>query len=263
MWTQSRLLIPLIIISASVQIAAQEVNIGAHLNPVFCIPAATGQSSHDPELRFSPIRLGYSYGLDISVTSGRLSIEAGAGIVEKSYSVRQFDFNTPSQINVSAKSILAVSAFEVPLLLKYQVAEHSGHASYSTHLIIGASHEWINPYIIPEDRRRDTAAAGQYQISVLSTPLPDVADFSWPNLIAGVQIRAVLLGVGLVEYGVAVHVPLQATGPFSVETIVLESGQLANTFNGEFYPRLAHVDFRLRYFFFNFKKGEGRVRYRQ
>ena len=250
------------IVSACYRSAAQEWSIGAHLNPTFSFPILSGESIYDPELRFSPLKPGYSAGFNVSFTSGRMGVESGASIIAKNHTVRQSDFNTPSETGITAKSSFDATSLEVPVLLTYRVREHSGRTAYSTHLLLGASYEWANPRVVPAEQLRDSAASRDYRVSILSTPLPDHADLSWPNLLAGAQIRAVLRGAGLIEYGFAVHVPLEATGPYGVQTTVTEFGQTTSSFRGKFYPRLAYFDLRLRYFFLNFKKGEGRVRYR-
>lgn len=241
---------------------AQEINIGAHLNPILCIPVPTAQGTRDRELRMSPAKPGYSYGLGASITTGRLSVEAGASLVEKHYSVRQSDFKTATQTGITAKSSFGSAHLEVPVVLRYTLSEHIGQVHYSTLLLAGVSYEWMNPEVISDARRRDSAASGDYRVSVRSTPLPDAANLAWANLIAGAQIRAVMRGVGLIEYGLALHLPLQATGPYEVETVVMDNGGRNRRFHGEFYPRLAYLDFRIRYCFLNYKRGEGRVRYR-
>lgn len=262
MLARLRLFAAFLILIPSLRSVAQEWNIGVHLNPTLCFPISTSQTQRDPELRLSAVDVGYSYGVSTSFSSGRISVETGLSFTQKKYAIRQSEFRTLTQTGITAKSSFAGLSTEVPVLVKYRIKEHAGRSNYSANVLLGVGYEWFNPQVVPTDRLRDETASGAYRVSILSIPLPDAADFSWPTAIAGAEIRAVLRGIGLLEYGVALHIPLQSTGPYGVETTVEESGQPTRTFEGEFYPRLAHLDFRIRYCLLNFKKGEGRVRYR-
>jgi hypothetical protein len=148
------------------------------------------------------------------------------------------------------------------LLARCAVIEHTGRSVYSLQVLAGVSRE-LHFMRVPDERDRvDTVRGGTYTAGSYYMAF-DQGGRPRTNVIAGAQIRTVLHRLGLVEYGLAFHFPTESTGPYRMETTVTEGRQIVRRYYAEFYPYLAYLDFRIRYYVYSFGHGEGRVRYRE
>ena len=242
---------------------AQLASFGFHLNPILHTPIPDAPNPFDPQIRLLPAQPGFKYGLQATLTSGRASLEAGLSFVHKKLVLRQTDFSPADLRGRTTRFSVSGLSAEPYFLARYSVIEHDeGLSLYSLQALAGISREYHGMGEPSNGGRSDTIRGGTYEAFSSSTAFAQRVPV-WYTVIAGAQVRTVLKGIGLVEYGLAFHFPLQSTGPYRMETTVREAVQgVVAQYRAEYYPHLAYIDFRLRYYFYSFKHGEGRVRYR-
>lgn len=250
-------------LTVSLNSSAQVVSFGFHLNPTLNTPIPDAPNYLSREIRLVPLRPGYKYGIQSTITSDRASIELGLSAVGKSFTLRQTDFSPADLRGRPVRFVARGTSVEPSLLVRYAVVEHTGRSVYSVQVLAGVSRE-LHFMRVPDERDRvDTVRGGTYTAASYYTAF-DQSGHPRTNVIAGAQIRTVLRKLGLVEYGLALHFPTESTGPYRMETTVTEQQQqTTKRYYAEFYPYLAYLDFRLRYYIYSFRHGEGRVRYRE
>lgn len=85
----------------------------------------------------------------------------------------------------------------------------------------------------------------------------------WVNAIAGLKIHTILRKIGLIDYGLLWHVPLQKSGGYTLTSVVKNFSTGDDmTYNGTYYPRLAYLDIKLCYYLLNLDKGNHIIKYR-
>lgn len=253
----TKLITTLLFTTATIGTYAQEYNLGIHINPVLVSPLLD-EYSNTNILKVSPMRVNASAGLNLNIRIHKWCIETGAnGIlktVQASYTSRSFSTQTGSSkagFNATAHS----TSLEIPLQVGYLLYHHQDKTTYDLFGFIGAGYETnvtqgysTSGYAYSTGSGNTPSNTGSLEF-VRSKPDANIVT-RWVNLIAGIKVNAILRKVGLIDYGVSFHYPLQNAGEHSLTAILAQGGSLQES-TVTFSPRLAHTDIKLCYYFLN------------
>ncbi len=249
-------------------IHAQEFSMGIHFSPIATIPMmAKPPVTNHPSLKAKKYNINASAGLNFNYRFKRLCIETGGNITTRSITFRmnldEYSYNSlggSSSISSYSDTRSSGYAIGIPLQVGYLLDKHDAKTVYDFYGLLGASYEM------------HTTLAYAYGAGVTSQSGNSITNnrnfypgsgvqTNWINIIAGFKINAILRHVGLIEYGLRYHFPLSHAGQYHVETVV-SNGAYGSVFTGDFYPRLAYMDFHFTYYFLSYEKGAGRKKYR-
>lgn len=250
----NRLKMRLFLISSAICIAtattAQELNLGVHVNPILTTPFMDGASQADKRINVSKARIGANVGLDANLVMGRWRLQTGANLMHKS--VSYYQRTNTNNVDAYAKDIVETISVEVPMLVAYKLATQNKETYYHVYGVAGVAYEWntLNGVSSKTGVRGSSGSA-----SLQSYDIGYVGDKSqWVNLVAGLNINAILRGVGLIDYGFTFHLPMGNAAGYTIASDVNTGGGSVN-YRGTYYPRLAHVDFKLCYYFLSLRDG--------
>lgn len=245
---------------------AQEVNFGINFSPVVGIPLIDKKSNSADALKVRKGNINATGGITIGARFGKFLIETGANASSRTTVFRlNLDNLTFNNLNSSTSisgqnSIRALGhSYSFPLILGGLIHEHDANYTYNVFGLLGAAYEM---YTFDEYSFEHATSNSSGSITnVLETTPAAGTQTNWINVVAGFKIRAILLKVGLIEYGLRYHYPISYAGNYKVSTAIANN-TYGSVFTGDFYPRLSYLDFHLTYYFLNFKKNEGLKKYR-
>lgn len=250
----NRLKMRLFLISSAICIAscatAQEFNFGLHVNPILTTPFMDGASKVDKRINVSKARIGANIGLDANLVMGKWRLQTGAGLMHKS--VSYYQRTNSYNVDAYAKDIVETISVEVPMLVGYKLATQNKETYYHVYGVAGVSYEW-NTLNGTSSKTGIRGSSGSAQLQ--SYDIGYVGDKSqWMNIVAGVNINAILRGVGLIDYGFTFHLPMGNAAGYTIASDVNTGGGTVN-YRGTYYPRMAHIDFKLCYYFLSLRDG--------
>lgn len=233
----------------------QDINIGVHANPLFAAPVLSGKSQLAEELKPYWLRLGYNVGANINLKFKKMSVELAPSYLSKSVSVtqrrKQIGFDSYYRITIPSKAI------ELPVLVNLLLHRHDKDKVYDLYFVAGAAYElgMIDAY-----NGSTTSGGGGVNLYVVGS-YNGVRNYSTITPILGFKINAVLKSVGLIDYGLSFHFPLQSTGPYITES-TYNIGQGTSLYTNSVYAHTSYIDIKLCYYFLNFDKNFNRLKYR-
>jgi hypothetical protein len=233
-----------------------ELNIGAHVNPVFTIPFVSSKSVRSEDLRVAEFRPGYNLGFNINYKLKEFSLELAANYVHKTLSIAHRVGSFMSQ-NAYYRVSVRNKSFEFPLTINFLLGHHEGKTTYDSYLFLGAAYEFDFFDSSSSSSKQSGGPVDLYVEGNYGGPLQQ-------HMIApviGFKINANLSRVGLIDYGVGWHFPLANTGPYNAEAR-LSSGSSSVLFSNSIFASNTWIDVKLCYYFLNIGKGLKRVRYR-
>lgn len=267
-----RLFFLLILVLRLKCVFAQELNIGITASPIISMPLMDKNSTRSPTARAQRLNWNAKAGLNINARIKNMCIETGAHISSRTVAFRM-DIDNLSYNNlngsssVSAKSKMTATgySYSVPLLLGYKLHDHKAQTVYNIFGLLGAAYDNYTGTGFNHVGSSSSVGSGSGSIgsvtNVTSVAPADAGTKSWLNIVAGFKVNAILKKVGLIEYGLQYHYPLENAGKFHVNTIV-SNGIYGSVFGGDFYPKLSYFDFHLTYYFLNFERGMGVKKYK-
>lgn len=243
---------------------AQEWNIGVHLDPIVTTPFVHDiNASH--YLKVAPAKIGIGAGINLNYKKDKWCVETGINGMLKTIGVT-FDVDkeysnlpyTESKYKYNSHS----TSLEVPLQIGYLVHQHKNKAEYNVYTIAGAGYELntTQGYSSTSSLYSSTATAYANGGVYFTDGLPEAGTrSSWVNVIVGFKINAILRRVGLIDYGMSFHYPIQAAATHSVNAHVkyIQQDDISATYS----PRMAHVEFRFCHYFLSYDR-QGRKRYK-
>lgn len=253
-----------IFIGFSSVLHAQEWNIGAHIDPILTMPFAE-DLTRSPYLQISPAKLTVGAGLNLNYKKDKWSVETGINAILKTISVT-FDvderYSNLPYTERAYKYRTHSNSLEVPLQVGYLVHRHKDKTEYDVYTFAGAGYEMNITQGTTSTTSLFSSPATAYANGGVnfSGGLPESGTRSqWVNLIVGFKINAILRGVGLIDYGMSFHYPIQPAATYAVNAHVNYAQQ--DNISTSFKPHIAHVEFRFCHYFLNFDK-QGRKRYK-
>jgi len=245
-----KLLTLLSVLTITTAAAAQELNLGAHVNPILTTPFLDGASQADSRINISKARLGVNLGVDANLVYGKWRLQTGANLMHKSVSYYQ---RTASYNSIAySKDIIESTSVEVPLLLGYKLATRNRNTYYHVYGVAGISYEWNMIGAVSSKSGVSGSGGGA---SVAGYDMQSVGDNTrWVNLVAGVNFNAILRNVGLIDYGLTYQLPLGNSGGYTVaQDVNVGTGTI--NYRGTYYPRMAYINFKLCYYFLSLRDG--------
>ena len=251
------LLIAAVLLTAG-RLPAQELNIGVHLNPILTRPVLSSKSVYDKEVRPVYFTLGYNAGFNLNYKlSSDVSIETGVNLVQKFI---RFNDLRGSALGVGADYYVSLGStfIEVPLLFNYRIYHHDRKTNYDLDALGGAAYETGNAN---STMTGSSSLGNSNALLQVNGSYRGNANASYVTAIIGFKINAVLRRVGLIDYGLSYHLPLEATGPYNM-SVSLGNNSSVNNYSGAFYARMSYIDFKLCYYFLNLNSRFRRIWYR-
>lgn len=257
----------LIMLTIAFRSYAQEFSMGIHFSPIATIPMMAKPSvTNHPSLKAKKYNINASAGLNLNYRVNRICIETGGNFTTRSITFRmnldEYSYNSlggSSSISSYSDTRSSGYAIGIPLQIGYLLDKHDAKTVYDFYGLLGASYEmhttlaYAYGSVTSQTGSSITNNRNFYPGAGVQT--------NWINIIAGFKINAILRKVGLIEYGLRYHFPLSHAGLYHVESVV-SNGIYGSAFTGDFYPRLAYMDFHLTYYLLSFEKGTGRKKYR-
>lgn len=245
-------------------LSAQEWNIGVHIDPIITTPFVEDLTS-SPYLKISPAKLTVGAGINLNYKKDKWCVETGVNGMLKTVSVT-FDvderYSSLPYTEQAYKYRTHSTSIELPLQIGYLVHQHKDKAEYNVYTFAGAGYELntIQGYSSTSSLFSSPATAYANGGVNFSDGLPDVGTRnSWVNVIVGFKINAILRRVGLIDYGMSFHYPIQTATTYSVNAHVNYAKQ--DNISTSFSPRMAHVEFRFCHYFLSYDH-QGRKRYK-
>ncbi len=240
-------------------------NIGVHINPAFTTALRGSDSHYDAQLRPVYIAPGINTGVNLQYRLPEMTFEASINVVSKAFVIRQrlrhfanvsgFDQTRNNHL----KAVSYSTSLEVPFIASYCLHHHDRKMVYDVHALAGCSAELnsVTGFSVITSGNTGSIVRQEYTLPEAGTK------HIWVNAIAGFKIQAILRIIGLIDYGVAWHIPIQKSGPYYITTEVkdYDSGN-TKVLDGEYHPHLGYLDFRLCYYFLNIDNNRQRIRYR-
>jgi hypothetical protein len=239
-------------------------SIGVHVNPTITTPLMDSRSTYDAAIKPVP-NINYNIGFNLHYTLSEMTIETGINYVLKSFTIRQrlYSFNNVPGYSHSRNTqyflSLGSASIEVALLLSYCLHHHDKRMVYDLHAVAGASAERNQPtqYLTSTIGSHGSIVQQDYTLPT------EQAKEIWVNAIVGFKIHTILRRIGLLDYGLIWHVPLQKSEAYTLTSVVKDFSTGDNiTYNGTYYPRLGYLDIKLCYYLLNFYKDCHRLKYR-
>lgn len=266
----NRTLLAVFFLLVTISTQAQELNIGLHASPIICVPILDkkSQATH-PALRPQRTNINASGGLNINARFGKFCIETGVNTSSRS-TVFKFKLDEYSYNNLNGSSSITSNsdvralgyAWGIPLQVGFLLDHHQEQTTYDLFGILGTSYETHTANGFSYASTTVNNSSSPSVTTTNSTTPAQGFQSSWFNIIAGFKINAILLKVGLIEYGLRYHFPLSNAGLYDIRTSV-GNGTYGSVFQGNFYPHLSYLDFHFTYYLINFKGGEGSKSYRR
>lgn len=246
-----KLLTLLSALSITTAATAQELNFGAHLNPILTTPFLDGASQADKHINLSKARVGVNLGVDANLVMGKWRLQTGANLMQKSvsYYQRTVSYNAVAY----SKDVIESTSVEIPVLLGYKLATHNRNTYYHVYGVAGVSYEWNMIGAVSSRSGASGSGGGAY---VAGYDVQSVGNNSeWVNLVAGVNFNAIIRNVGLIDYGVTYQLPLGNSGGYTVaQDVNVGTGNI--NYRGTYYPRMAYINFKLCYYFLSLRNGD-------
>ena len=245
---------------------AQEVNFGINFSPVVGVPLTDKKSNSHEALKVRKGNINATGGITLGARFGNLLVETGANASSRSVVFRlnldNLTFNNlNSSTSISGQNTIRAlgHSYSFPLIFGGLLHQHEEKYTYEVFGLLGAEYEM---YTFDEYsfEHATTNSSGSVTNVLQTTPASGTQN-NWVNVVAGFKIRAILLKVGLIEYGLRYHYPISNAGNYVVSTAVANN-TYGSVFTGDFYPRLSYLDFHLTYYFLNFRNGEGAKKYK-
>ncbi len=238
---------------------------GAHFNPAFTTPVMDDNSEYDAQLKPVYADFGINTGINLQYRIPEMTFETGINYIQKSFTVRQrlrhfenlggFDDTRNNHFRLTSYS----SSVELPLEVSYCLHHHDKRMVYDLHAVAGCSGEYnyVTGYMVTIKGNAGSIIQQDYNVTATGTKQ------LWVNVIAGFKIHAILRAIGLIDYGLIWHVPVQRAGPYTVSSEVKDytnGGSIK--YSGLYYPHLGYLDVKLAYYFFNLDRNHRYIRYR-
>jgi hypothetical protein len=234
-----------------------EFNIGFHTNPTLTMASIGSSSAVDKYTKVKPVRLGYNVGANLNFRKDKIGIELGLNLVGKSMKEihrvgSNFGYNTYYTLAVPT------TAYEFPLLVGYLVYHNKNEdANYDLYIQAGAAYEIDNT---GKGASTSTSNEGANNLLVIGG-YKGPATQSVITPVVGVKINAVVRNLGLIDYGIYYHFPLQETGPY-VSDATYKVGISTGTVTNTLYSRLSYIDIKLCYYFYSIGRDGKKIRYK-
>ena len=247
---------------------AQELNVGIMGSPVITMPILDGKDANHPGVKVQNLNINATGGLVLNLQFDKFLIETG-GTVASRTSVYKIGIDNYNYNNLGGSTSIAANSearavgysWTVPVMLGYRLSHHEAKTTYDVFGLLGAAYEQYMFSGYTYTSASVSTGSNANSTVLLTNVYPEEPyTMGWVNVSAGFKIRAILLKVGLVEYGLRYHYPLQNAGRFNTNTVV-SNGTYGSVFEGDFYPRLSYFDFHFTYYFLNLQGGIKRYRY--
>lgn len=243
---------------AACTIRAQEFNVGLHINPILTTASLGDASVVDKYTKVKPLRLGYNIGANLNFRTKKIGIELALNMIGKSMKEvhrvgSNYGYNSYYTFSVPTTS------FQFPLMLGYLAYKSKKEDAYfDLYVQAGAAYELDNTSTKPSNISSGNTGANKLTASGV---------YSGPGMVSnitpviGVKINAIVRRLGLIDYGVYYHFPLQETGPY-VSTATYSVGTSSSTTTNTLYSRLSFIDIKLCYYFYSVGKDGKKIRYK-
>lgn len=263
-----RVQVILLLVLCGFSLNAQELNVGIMGSPVLTMPVLDAKDANHPGVKVKTLNVNATGGLVLNLQFNKFLIETGGTVASRTsvfkIGIDNYNYNNlGGSTSISGKSEARAVGYSwaVPFMLGYQLSHHEEKTTYDVFGLLGAAYEqyMFSGYSYTS---ASVSTGNNANSSVLLTDVYPEEPYTmgWVSVSAGFKIRAILLKVGLVEYGLRYHYPLQNAGRFNTNTVV-SNGTYGSVFQGDFYPRLSYFDFHFTYYFLNFQNGIKRYRY--
>lgn len=211
---------------------------------------------------------GYNVGANINITNNNIGFETGIDIVHKQFQVRaaEHELNAKSRVKNTAFNM----ALEFPCRLAVSIYKHDKNdIAYNLYFVSGISYEILTTtgysHAISSSSGGGGGNAGYVVFGgeeFFRRPATYNRD-EWLNFIAGFKINTIVRGLGLIDYGLTFHIPSAVSSSYYAETYMMDqlTGQRI-VYKGEFFPRMAYVNFKLCYYFLNYDSRFKRIKYK-
>lgn len=238
---------------------------GIHFNPAFTTPLMDDNSKYDAQVKPEYAALGINTGINLQYRIPEMTFETGISYIQKAFTIRQrlrhfenlggFDDTRNNHFTLSYYS----SSVELPLEVSYCLHHHDKRAIYDLHAVAGCSGEFNYTTGYSARTKGNTGSIIEQDYTPEATGNKSL----WVNAIAGFKIHAILRIIGLIDYGLIWHVPIQRAGPYSLLSEVKDYTNGGTvTYNGLYNPRLGYLDVKFCYYFLNLDKNHRYIRYR-
>jgi hypothetical protein len=254
------------------QVAAGQVlstspvwSMGIHFNPAFTTPVMDGESKYDAPLKPSYAVAGINTGFNLQYRIPEMTFETGISYIQKTFRIRQrlrhfenlqgFDDTRNNHFTLSSFS----SSIELPLEVSYCLHHHDKRAVYDLHAVVGCSGEFNYITGSGASTKGNSGSIIQQNYTLDATGTQTI----WVNALAGFKIHAILRIIGLIDYGLIWHVPIQRSGPYTLSSEVKDytnGGTI--TYTGTYNPHMGYLDVKFAYYFLNLDPSRHYIRYR-
>lgn len=242
---------------------AQELNIGVHINPTFTAPVMEKASVKSPGIWYKPMHIDISGGLNIQYLFKKVAIETGINFMthtvtfQQSTDVRGTKVGNNGRENFGAwyKAFGNSYSIELPLQLNVLLHEHKKDIFYKVYGIAGMAYEVNTATGFSHSEYSSGTDNHIYYAKVLELKPEAGTTKEWVNIIAGFKLNTVIRNIGLIDYGLAYHLPLRDAGAYYLKGVSGDnSGE--RMYEGYYYPRLAYLNIKLAYYFMNIEQGK-------
>lgn len=243
---------------SAINIYAQEFNVGFHLNPILTTASLGNSSAVDKYTTVKPVRLGYNVGANLNFKVKKVGIELALNMIGKSMKEEHrvgsnFGYNTYYTLTVPT------TTFEFPLMLGYMVHKNKKEDAYfDLYVQAGAAYELNSTSTKPG--KLETSNLGANKLAA-SGAYAGPAMVSGVTPVVGVKVNAIVRNLGLIDYGVYYHFPLQENGPYN-STAKYSVGTSSSTVNNSLYARLSFIDIKFCYYFYSVGREGKKIRYK-
>lgn len=259
----------LVSVSLVARAAAQEFNIGVHVNPVFTVPVADKKNKYDPAIKIKWLQAGVGAGMNFNIRFPKLCLELSPAVMTKTISFQQTADYTYKNIGGSSstngKYTLKAQSYswEVPLTFAWLLDAHAAQTTYNLYAVAGTSFEsnTTGGYSETSSSVSHGAIDPQTTVAYVQNTLPgNGVTTQWWNIILGFKINAILSRVGLIDYGISWHFPLSTASLHHFDYIIANN-QYGSVYTADVYPRLSYIDVKLCYYFLNLQQGRKKYRF--
>lgn len=237
---------------------AQEFNVGFHINPTLTTASLGDASTVDKYTNVKPLKLGYNIGANLNFKTNKIGVELALNMVRKSMKElhrvgSNYGYNTYYTFSVPTNT------FEFPLMLGYLAYKSTKEDAYfDLYVQAGAGYELNNTSTKTSNLSSENSGANK---------LTAIGAYTGPSMVSsitpviGLKINAIVRRLGLIDYGIYYHFPLQETGPY-VSTATYTIGTISSTTVNTVYSRLSYIDIKLCYYFYSIGKDGKKIRYK-
>lgn len=244
-------------------LSAQELNIGAHINPTFTAPVMDSRSSVEQGISYKPMHIDISGGLNIQYQFRHIALETGINLMTHTTTFKQSTDLPGTRVGNNGREDLGAwyKAFgnsysiELPLQLNVLLHDHKKDIAYKIYGIAGMAYEVNTSTGFSYSEYSSATDNRIYYAKVLELKPAAGTTKEWMNIIGGFKVNTVIRNIGLIDYGLVYHLPLQHAGLYYIKGVVGDdAGERIN--QASYYPKLSYLDIKLTYYFLNFEQGK-------